>query len=243
MSRHAFIAPFAVLTLCLPVASLAAQEIEAGPDRAVVTASGNGEVMLRPDRASVSVTVRTIGPEPDQAASRNLATAEDVTEALEALDLEPDSLRLTGVRIGPNREYTPDGPRDAGYFAERSLRVTTADLADVGRIIQAAVGAGATQIDHVAYSSSEEEAARERALTLAVEKACGDAQTVATAAGGRLGNVILLSTQNVSVPRPMYRMEAAAVRGFEGADQAMPEPEDLTVTAFVQGHWAFESGE
>ncbi|HSM07822.1 MAG TPA: SIMPL domain-containing protein [Gemmatimonadota bacterium] len=242
MSRHAFVAPLTALALCLPVASLAAQEIEVGPDRAVVTASGNGEVMLRPDRASVSVTVRTIAPEPDQAASRNLATAEDVTEALEALDLEPDSLRLTGVRIGPNREYRPDGPRDAGYFAERSLRVTTNDLADVGRIIQAAVGAGATQIDHVAYSSSEEEAARQRALTLAVEKARGDAQTVAAAAGGRLGNVILLSTEGVSVPRPMLRMEAMEM-SRAAADQAMPEPEDLTVTAYVQGHWAFEKEE
>lgn len=241
MSRHTFIAPLAALALFLPAASLGAQEVEASPDRAVVVASGDGEVMLRPDRASVSVTVRTIAPEPDQAESRNLATAEHVTEALEALDLEPDSLRLTGVRIGPNREFTPEGPRDAGYFAERSLRVTTNDLSDVGRIIQAAVGAGATQVDHVAYSSSEEEAARQRALTLAVEKARGIAQTMATAAGGRLGNVILLSTEGVSVPRPMLRMETMEM-SRAAADQAMPEPEDLTVTAFVQGHWAFEQG-
>jgi len=242
MARHIFIAPFAALALCLPMASLAAQQVEAGPGSAVVATSGNGEVMLRPDRARVSVTIRTIAPEPDQAASRNLAAAEDVTEALEALDLDPDSLRLTGVRIGPNREYTPDGPRDAGYFAERSLRVTTNDLADVGRIIQAAVGAGATQIDHVAYSSSEEEAARQRALTLAVEKARRDAQAVAAAAGGRLGSVILLSTEGVSVPRPMLRMEAMEM-SRAAADQAIPEPEDLTVTAFIQGHWAFEQGD
>jgi len=240
MSRHAYIFPLSAFALVLAPAVLGAQEVEAGPDRAVVAAAGHGEVVLRPDRATVSVSVRTIAPEPDDAASRNLQIAEEVTGALEALDLEPDSLRLTGVRVGPNREYTPDGPRDAGYFAERSLRVTTNDLADVGRIIQAAVGAGATQVDHVAYSSSEEEPARRQALTLAVEKARSDAQTVAAAAGGRLGPVILLSTQDVSVPRPMYRMESEAVRGFDGADEALPEPEDLTVTAFVQGHWAFE---
>ena len=242
MSRHTYIFPLSAFALLLAPAVLGAQEVEAGPDRAVVTAAGHGEVVLRPDRATVSVSVRTIAPEPDDAASRNLQIAEEVTGALEALDLEPDSLRLTGVRVGPNREYTPDGPRDAGYFAERSLRVTTNDLVDVGRIIQAAVGAGATQIDHVAYSSSEEEAARERALILAVEKARGDAQTVATAAGGRLGNVILLSTEGVSVPRPMLQMEAMEM-SRAAADQAMPEPEDLTVSAFVQGHWAFEQAD
>lgn len=241
MSRFAYAVLLSTLTLLAPLAALSAQEVEAGPDRAVVAAGGNGEVTLRPDRATVSVTVRTIAQQPAQASSRNQETAEAVTAALEALDLEPDSLRLTGVRVGPNRQYTPEGPRDDGYFAERSLRVTTDDLADVGRIIEAAVGAGATQIDHIAYSSSEESAARREALTLAVEKARGDAEVVASAAGGRLGAVILLSTQDVSVPRPMLRMEAMEM-SRAGADQAaLPEPEDLTVTAFVQGHWAFEA--
>ena len=241
MSRPAHIVALSAFVLLSVPPALGAQQVEAGPDRAVVAAAGHGEIMLRPDRATVSLTVRTIAPQPHQAASRNLQTAQAVTAAIEALDLEPDSLRLTGVRIGPNREYTPDGPRDAGFFAERSLRVTTNDLADVGRIIQAAVEAGATQVDHVAYSSSEEEAARRRALSMAVEKARADAQAVAAAAGGRLGAVILLSTQDVSVPRPMLRMQALEMSRAD-ADQALPEPEDLTVTAFVQGHWAYVAG-
>jgi hypothetical protein len=242
MSRHAPAGFLSVLALLLPPAGVGAQEITVGPGRAVVATAGHGEIMLRPDRATVSVTVRTIAPEPDQASSRNLEVAEAVTGALEALELELDSLRLTGVQMGPNREYTPDGPRDAGYFAARSLRVTTNDLADVGRIIQAAVGAGATQIDHIAYSSSGEEAARRQALALAVQKARGDAEVVASAAGGRLGPVILLSTQDVSIPRPVVGMEALVVNRA-GADQAMPEPEDLTVTAFIQAHWAFIEGQ
>lgn len=209
-------------------------------ERAVVVASGQGEVMLRPDRATVSVTIRTIAPEPDEASSRNLGIAEAVTAAIEALDIEPDSLRSTGVRVGPNREYTPDGPRDAGYFAERSLRVTTNELADVGKIIQAAVGAGATSVDGVSYSSSEEESARAEALARAVEKARADAAVIARAAGGRLGAVILLSTENVSVPRPMMALEAMSVS--RAGDRAMPEPEDLTVTAHVHGRWTFEAG-
>ena len=209
-------------------------------ERAVVVASGQGEVTLRPDRATVSVTVRTIAPEPDEASSRNLDIAEAVTAAIEALDIESDSLRSTGVRIGPNREYTPDGPRDAGYFAERSLRVTTNELADVGRIIQAAVAAGATSVDGISYSSSEEESARAEALARAVEKARADAAVIARAAGGRLGRVLLLSTENVSVPRPTIALEAMSVS--RAGDRAMPEPEDLTVTAHVQGRWAFESG-
>lgn len=246
MSRIAHISRLAALgllaTLLASPSDAVAQDVTSAGDPPMVVAGGQGEVTLRPDRATVSVTIRTIAQQPDQAASRNLETAEAVTTAIEDLDLEPDSLRLTGVRIGPNREYTPEGPRDDGYFAERSLRVTTNDLSDVGRIIEAAVGAGATQIDHVAYSSTEETAARREALMKAVDKARGDAEAVAAAAGGRLGPVLLLSTQDVSVPRPMYRMEMASADAPRGGD-ALPEPEDLTVTAFVQAHWAFEAGE
>lgn len=211
-------------------------------ERAVVVASGQGEVTLRPDRATVSVTIHTVAPEPDEASSRNLAVAEAVTAAIDALDIEPDSLRSTGVRIGPNREYTPEGPRDAGYFAQRGLSVTTNELADVGRIIQAAVGAGATSIDGIAYSSSEEQGARHEALARAVDAARTDATVIARAAGGRLGDVVLLSTESVSVPRPMFALEAMSA-GRAVADEAMPEPEDLTVTAHVHGRWVFEPGD
>lgn len=236
------LASFLAFVALVAPAGVVAQEVTADGDRPMVVAGGQGEVTLRPDRATVSITIRTIAQQPEQASTRNLETAEAVTGAIEELDLALDSLRMTGVRIGPNREYTPEGPRDDGYFAERSLRVTTNDLSDVGRVIQAAVGAGATQIDHVAYSSTEETAARREALMKAVEKARGDADAVAAAAGGRLGAVMLLSTQDVSVPRPMYRMEMATADAPRGGD-ALPEPEDLTITAFVQARWAFEAGE
>ena len=92
------------------------------------------------------------------------------------------------MRIGPNRQYTPEGPKENGYFAERSVRASTADLAQVGEIIEAAVGAGATQIDNVSYSSSERGRRRAgEALAKAVDNARADAAAMAKAAGGRSG--------------------------------------------------------
>lgn len=226
-----------ILLLFTASAEAGAQEVRPTPDRAVVMARGEGEVTLAPDRATVFITVRTVAERPDQASTRNRAAAEAVTGALEALGL--DSLRSTGVRIGPNREYTPEGPRDDGFFAERGLRASTEDLADVGKIIEAAVGAGATQIDNVSYSSSEEERARREALGKAVDNARADAGAVAAAAGGHLGEVLLLSTEGVNVPRPMYRLEATAMQADQR--QELPEPEDLTIHASVEVRWAFEA--
>lgn len=246
MFRSLTAAALALLVLSTSSSVASAQNVRP-PDagQALVMASGLGEVMLQPDRATVSITVRTIADRPDDASSRNRAAAESVATALAALDL--DSLRSSGVRIGPNRQYTSDGPKEEGYFAERSLRVSTDDLAQVGTIIEAALGAGATEIDNVAYASSAEDAARREALARAVANARSDAAAVAEAAGGRLGDVVLLSTGGVNVPRPIVRdfTSVAAIRG--GRPNAMavelPGPEDLTITANVEIHWAFEVAE
>lgn len=239
MKRRLFAGLLGILLLSSATARAAAQEIRPTPDHAVVMARGDAEVTLAPDRATVFITVRTVAEKPDQASTRNRAAAEAVTDALEALGL--DSLRSTGVRVGPNREYTPEGPKDDGYFAERGLRASTDDLAEVGKIIEAAVGAGATQIDNVSYSSSEEEKARREALAKAVENARADARAVAAAAGGRLGAVVLVSTEGVNVPRPMYRLEATTMQTDQGRE--LPEPEDLTIHASVEVRWAFESAD
>lgn len=225
-----------LLVLGVPMAAAGQQAtVSPSPGRAIIMASGTGEVMLPPDRATVSVTVRTIASRADQASSRNLSTTEAVTAALRALG--PDSLRSTGVWVGPNREYTPDGPKENGFEARRSVSVSTSDLSQVGRIIEAAVGAGATQIENVAYSSSKQDEARREALARAVDKARTDADAVATAAGGRVGSVILLSTEGANMPTPMYRVSALQV---EGERSPLPEPEDLTVSATVQAQWVFE---
>ncbi|MGD8495056.1 MAG: SIMPL domain-containing protein [Gemmatimonadales bacterium] len=230
----------------LSASAAAAQSVQStGSGPALVMASGLGEVMLQPDRATVSITVRTIADRPDDASSRNRSAAESVAAALAALDL--DSLRSSGVRIGPNRQYTSDGPREEGYFAERSLRVSTDDLAQVGVIIEAALGAGATEIDNVAYSSSEEDSARREALAKAVANARSDAAAVAEAAGGRLGDVVLLSTGGVNVPRHIVRgfTTGRTIQGGRPNEMAveLPGPEDLTITANVEVHWAFEVAE
>lgn len=230
----------------LSASGAAAQAVQStGSGPALVMASGLGEVTLQPDRATVSITVRTIADRPDDASSRNRAAAESVATALADLDL--DSLRSSGVRIGPNRQYTSDGPKEEGYFAERSLRVSTDDLAQVGVIIEASLGAGATEIDNVAYSSSEEDTARRGALAKAVANARSDAAAVAEAAGGRLGDVVLLSTGGVNVPRHIVRgfTTGRTIQGGRPNEMAveLPGPEDLTVTANVEIHWVFEAAE
>ena len=180
---------FAMFTMASPLAA----QVTVGSG--TVVAIGMGEVILKPDHADVSVTIRTVASEPNDAQLRNEATTEAVTAGLMGLDLDPDSIRLTTLRIGPHREYSPSGIlRPAGYVATRSLSVVTDDLEMVGRIVDVATKAGVTSVDRVSYSSARADEARLEALTEAVGNARAEADVMAAAASGRLGGLTLLTT-------------------------------------------------
>lgn len=223
---------------CAVLASAAPLTAQVADGSGTIVATGLGEVVLEPDRVSVAVSIRTISAESDEAQTQNEATTEAVFAAIVAMDLDPDSIRLTNLRIRPHREYGPDGQRDAGYAANRSLRVATDDLGIVSRIVAVATEAGATSVDRVTYSSSRIEAARLEALAQAVHKARRDAEVMAAAAGGRLGRLTHLTT-NPATYTPMQVRGARTVRGF-GTGQSTPDAADLTIDVFVEGQWVFQ---
>ena len=229
--------------LCLALFALAAPlaaQVTVGSG--TVVAVGMGDVVLRPDHADVSITIRTIAPEPAEAQSLNEATTDAVAAGLAGLDLDPDSIRLTTLRIGPHLEYSPAGVRrPAGYAATRSLRVATDDLGMVSRIVNVATKAGATSIDRVSYSSSRADEARLEALTEAVGDARAEAEVMAVAAGGRLGGLALLTTNPATIPRPVLTRGygVRTIRGGAATTDATPDPSDLIITAVVEGHWMF----
>lgn len=202
-----------------------------------IVAVGAGDVSLRPDHADVSVSIRTTAPEPAEAQSLNETATGAVSAGLVGLGLDPDSIRLTTLRIGPHLEYSPAGiRRPAGYVATRSLSVATDDLGMVGRIVDVATKVGATSIDRVFYTSSRAEEARLEALTEAVGNARVEAEVMAAAAGGRLGGLVSLTTGPGTAPGPVLARGFGAIQGMESAT---PDPSDLIITAVVEGHWMF----
>lgn len=224
---------------CLAIFAFAPHLVAQGTaGSGTVVAGGVGEVVLRPDHAEVSITIRTIAAEPEGAQSQNEATTDAVAAGLVGLALEPDSIRLTTLRIGPHFEYSPAGiRRPAGYAGTRSLLVSTDDLKMVSRIVDVATKVGATSIDYVSYSSSLAKEARLEALTEAVSRARAEAEVMAAAAGGHLGGLALL-TSNPGGPIPRQVLRSAGLEAMD-ASPATPDPQDLTITAVVEGHWTF----
>lgn len=215
------------------------------PNVPVLSASGQGEAKVTPDRASVLVNVQTRAATATAAAAENATKTRAVLDALGKLGLAREQLATEGYSVHPEMRYDKDGasPRVTAYVVTNTVRAETKRPEQAGAIVDAALVAGANMINSLSFYASSIDEARRLAISEAVSNARADAEAMARAAGGTLGTLLELSTNGPTVPpRPMYDM---AIRGKVASMQMEPTPVNpgqLTVTVFVSARWRFEPG-
>ena len=173
-----------------------------------VTVSGTGAVVVVPDRVALSFGVNTRGDTAVAALSANSAAMRKLIAALKAAGIAAKDIQTTQVSV--SAEYDDDERNILGYEASNGVSVDVKNVDLAGALIDAAVKAGANEVDGpTLYRSNSEELARQ-ALRDAVADARKNAEAIAAAAGVTLGKVL---TVNVNDATPIYRakrMEAAA---------------------------------
>ena len=232
-------------------AAAAAQAVPASPSprEPEITASGRGEVRLSPDYAYVIIGVTTQSPSGAQTASQNATRVAATVSALRALGLNDQQIVTSGYNLTQTYEYPKNQPpRVNGFTARNTIRAEVRRLDDVGKVIDAAINAGATDVASIQFLASSTEEARRTALSSAVEQARGDAEVMARAAGGRLGRLISVSSTGISQPMAIRgaSMDVVQLSGAVSADYAgrpTPiNPGELNVVAFVFTRWEFVGG-
>jgi uncharacterized protein YggE len=196
----------------------------------VVTATRS--VDLAPDYASVQIGVRTRDPDAARAAQQHAAIATAVRGALTSLGFAAESLPTVSYSVQP--EYDPQRNRPTGYSVHSSIEIHIHDLARVGRVIDAALAAGANGVQGLSFQSTRRDAARLQAIERAVQAAREEAAVAARAAGGRLGALLEANTGETAIPLRRTRMEAAML-----VAETPIEPGALEVTATVTTRWEF----
>ena len=235
-----------VLALAVATASLAstrrlhAQTPAAAPSAIAVT--GTGEDEIAPDRARIALGVSTQAPTAADAAQQNARLQRAILDAVRAQGIPAEQITTSGYNVSPVSEYNQQTRRSriTGYTVENTVTVEMHRVDQVGPVLDAVLAKGANTVSSLSFYSSQAEAARRRALTRAVERARADADAMATAAGGRLGELLdMSSTPNEPRPRPVM-MAMARVASPDAATPISQGTE--TVTATVTARWRFVAG-
>ena len=191
----------------------------------------------------LSVAVETQGETAAKAGADNAARQARVIDAVKAAGVAAAQIRTAGYNVFP--EYAQGGgraPKITGYRAHNTVQVEVRDIASVGKIIDAALGAGANNIGSVSLFASNTDAARKEALQKAVTKARSEAEAVATAAGGSLGALLELTIEPYGAPQPLMR-QAMAMDAMASAAPTPIETGEIVVQAMVRVRWQFVPGQ
>lgn len=217
--------------------SLSAQQgVQAPPQ---IVTSAQGEVRMSPDRASISIGVESRSAAASDAAAQNSRKQRAVIEAVKATGVPVEQIGTSSYNIVPETQYDREGggaPRTTSYLVSNVVNVELRKVDQVGPVIDAALSAGANQINALSFGVVAADSARRVALTEAVSRARADAEAMARAAGGALGPLIELTATDsyFPPPRPMIAMRAVA------AEETAPiEAGQEVIRASVTARWQF----
>src|ERR1700722_13769207 len=112
MSRHGaslWVISLATLSMGLsPRADSAAQELDAG--QSTITVTGSGEVLIAADRATLVVSMETLGATSAAASADNARIHAAVMAALMAAGAGPGDVSTASYSVDPTWKYSNSGP-------------------------------------------------------------------------------------------------------------------------------------
>lgn len=173
--------------------------------------SANGEVSRRPDMATISLGVQTEAPTAAEAMRLNAARMTQVIASLKKGGVADRDIQTSGLSLSPQYVYQENlPPKLTGYQASNQVTLVVRDLTKLGQAVDAAVGAGASNVGGVAFGLQDSGAAEDAARLDAVKALQAKADLYARATGYRIARLVTLSEGGGYSPPPPMPMFAAA---------------------------------
>ena len=225
MTAHRFAPAFAAAAaaasaLVLPAAAAyAAPQVAITPAGPVVELNIYQSIETTPDRVTIGAGVTTTAPTATEAMRQNAADMTKVVARIKALGIPDRAITTTGVSLGAQYDYQESGPVFRGYQAANRVSIILNKVDDTGRVLDALVAAGATDLSGPEFSLTDDTAAKDQARKAAVTR--GEAQAKAYAAMfGYAGVRVLSVSETMENSFPVF----AAAKALEAiaADPATP---------------------
>lgn len=197
-----------------------------------LSVSGEGTVSVKPDIATVNLTVIAQAPLLKDATSDNNKKNNQVVTFLKLKGIDAKDIKTTLYNVTPQYQVGVDTrpclmgapcpplmpPKIVSYEVTNSLEVKIRNLDTIGAILDGAIGAGANSVNGPVFTVDDEEKTKAEARALAVEQAQNKAKALAKAMGVSL---IKISGFAESGGGPIYY---AASKAMAGEDIAAPPP-------------------
>lgn len=207
----------------------------------IISTSGRGIVMVKPDTANISIGITTIETENTTAQKKNSEIYDNVLKALYNIGITQDNIKTNYYYVSPEYDYN-NVTRDKilkGYRVSNFISVITKDIDNTGKYIAAAMDAGATEIRGVEFYLDDPNIYYSDALKLAIKNAKSTANVILGEIG--TGNITIKNVleqknnNSYSVSSNVLNQKEMAV--MDSAAGATPAPsigyDDIEIEAVV----------
>lgn len=211
---------------------------ERRPQDPSLTVTGDGEVWVRPDRATIRLGAVAQAEQAAPAQEQVNTAMQNAIDAIKELGVPESAISTAGITLQPvysqppRNQNGPYEPRIIGFRATNTLQIRVENLDRVGPIVDAGIAAGVNQLEGITFDLRNDTQARSDALRQAVQSARAKAQAIAEALGVRLASVAEVHEGQVEIFTPRFgaemRMAAPAM------DMATPvQPGEVQIRATV----------
>lgn len=196
------------------------------PPQTVISVSGKGEIIVKPDIANFSFGIQEESLTVDDAQTKVAQSENEILTFLKKSGVSEDDIKVSGYNLYPRYDYLKSGTYGIGkqvlaaYVVSEYVDVKVRKIGDAGKLIGSLGELGATNLSGLTFSVDKQE----EVLKQAREKAIADARVNAKKLAGELGvslvRVVNFSENGGGYPSPVYY--AKAEMSASSADRSNP---------------------
>ena len=203
-----------------------------------ITVVGNAKQTVTTTIANVSLGVETRSASSQGAQGKLSSQSSQLVKLLKQFNVS--KLKTSSINLHPQYNYQNNNRILNGYMASTNVSFEV-PTKDAGLIIDKAVQSGANRVNNISFKASEEsiELVRLQTLQQAAQNAQKEAETVLSALGLTMKDIVQVQVNHASPPRPIhraYRKEALAMSSadaitpVEGGEQTISSSVTLTIS-------------
>jgi uncharacterized protein YggE len=131
-----------------------------------LTVSAEGKVRVPPDKALVRLAVETAGESLETVQEQNRKKMRQILDRIKELGVEEKHMQTSSLNVTPHypprprrqgsEPSLPEVPKIIGYTVNHSLTVEVHELDSIGRVVDAALKAGANRFSQITWGRSKQ---------------------------------------------------------------------------------------
>ena len=241
LSKRLLSKTVALAAICATMATAAFAAPQGTFDTSEIQITGQASRSVAPNYAILTLGISSENTNINAAKANNDRIMSDLISKLGHLGIDKKDIYTSNISINPTNDYQEGKRINTGYNVSNRVTVKINNLDNVGKAVDAAVSAGANDINNLSFQNDVSQQLSDSLTTEAIQNGRHKAEVIAAALGRTLGPVktVSISTpQTSSMDSGYYRNAVMLKASLETATPvekgSLVVSQDANITYYLQ---------